>query len=158
MPDTRTDSVHVRRAGLGDVDGVTGLFLAYLAFYGRPAPADEVHAYLTARMSRGESVVLVARLDGVPGLAGFAQMYPTFSSLSMSPVWTVNDLFVAPAARRRGVAAALLAATAADAEAAGVTALELATAVENTVARALYESLGFRLDADFVHYARRLRS
>jgi hypothetical protein len=41
---------------------------------------------------------------------GFMQLYPSFSSVSMQPIWIVNDLFVVEEARRRGVEAIVLAA------------------------------------------------
>ena len=54
---------------------------------------------------------LIAELDGEP--AGYALYFPTFSTfLAIQGVW-LEDLFVRPAYRKRGVGRALLAAVAA---------------------------------------------
>ena len=90
-------------------------------------------------------------LEGTEGL-GFAQLYPSFSSVSMKRLWILNDLFVAPEARRRGVAAALLEEARRLAVETRAEGLELATATENLPAQRLYERLGWERDDAFHHY------
>jgi GNAT superfamily N-acetyltransferase len=41
-------------------------------------------------------------------LEAVAQLYPSFSSGAMARIFILNDLFVAPEARRRGAGSALL--------------------------------------------------
>lgn len=91
-------------------------------------------------------------IEGTEGL-GFAQLYPSFSSVSMKRLWILNDLFVAPASRRRGVAAALLEETRRLAVETRAKGLELATATENLSAQRLYENLGWKRDDAFRHYS-----
>ncbi|BCJ48400.1 N-acetyltransferase [Actinoplanes ianthinogenes] len=143
--------ITVRRATAEDLPEVATLFAGYLDFYQRPAPRDTILAFLRERQERTESVVLLARTeDGEP--AGIVNIYPTFSSLSMAPVWTLNDLFVAPAARRRGVGQALVRACAAEARAAGAIGVQLQTAPDNETAQALYRSEGFEPDTFSAYY------
>jgi GNAT superfamily N-acetyltransferase len=59
----------------------------------------------------------------------------------------LEDLFVAPEARRGGLGRALVAETIERARARGCRRIELDTAEANTAARALYESMGFDNDA-----------
>jgi ribosomal protein S18 acetylase RimI-like enzyme len=66
--------------------------------------------------------------------------------------YLLNDLFVASSARRKGVAKALLEEAAACAKALGAASLSLSTALDNTPAQALYESLGWRRDRQFCEY------
>ncbi|MBG0561284.1 GNAT family N-acetyltransferase [Actinoplanes aureus] len=151
MTSTPADLTTVRRAGPGDLPEVAALFAGYLDFYQRPAPAERVLAFLGERLERGESVLLLARTgDGTP--AGFVNVYPTFSSLSMAPVWTLNDLFVAPVARRTGAGRALVRACVAEARAAGAVAVQLQTAPDNHAAQALYRAEGFQPDAFAGYY------
>jgi len=56
----------------------------------------------------------------------------------------LNDLFVATAARKRGVARALLAAAAAFGRDEGAIRLELETTPDNETAQALYRAAGWR--------------
>ncbi|GAA3091104.1 hypothetical protein GCM10020254_40080 [Streptomyces goshikiensis] len=101
-------TVGLRVAGEDDIETAAGLFRGYLDFYGVAVEdPDRPRAFLAERIRAGESLVLLADLPGA-GTVGFAQVYRTFSSLAMRPVWILYDLYVAPlrAARRRGPGAA----------------------------------------------------
>ncbi|MEU4162300.1 GNAT family N-acetyltransferase [Actinoplanes sp. NPDC026670] len=143
--------IKVSRASAEDLPEVATLFAGYLDFYHRPASPERALTFLRERHERGEAVVFLARAeDGEP--AGFVNVYPTFSSLSMAPVWTLNDLFVAPSARRTGAGRALVRACADEARAAGAVAVQLQTAPENETAQALYRSEGFQPDTFAAYY------
>jgi GNAT superfamily N-acetyltransferase len=144
-------SVQVTRATVDDIETVAPLFDAYRQFYEQPSDLDGARAFLTERLGRGESVIFLALLDdGTP--AGFTQLYPIFSSTSMQRAWLLNDLFVAPAARRAGVGRALLERAHAFARETNSKELMLQTAVDNFPAQRLYESLGWQRDNDFYVY------
>ena len=83
---------------------------------------------------------------------GFTQLYPAFSSVRMRRSWVLNDLFVAPDARGKGVARALMDRARQFAADNGIASLSLATAIDNHPAQALYESLGWVRDEKFYHY------
>ena len=131
-------------------DLVAPLFDAYRQFYGKPPDLEGARRFLAERLERGESVVL-AVIEGEQGV-GFTQLYPSFSSGSLKPIWILNDLFVTASARRRGVARTLLQAARDHALRTGAARLALATAVTNTKAQALYEQDGWRRDTAFFHY------
>jgi ribosomal protein S18 acetylase RimI-like enzyme len=145
-----TAALQVRPATLEDVDAVAPLFQAYREFYGR-TPGGEA-AFLRERLVAAESRVFIAEAGAPSTAAGFAQVYPTFSSVRLRPVWILNDLYVAPEWRRRGVAAALLDAVEVAARAAAVVRLELETAPDNGAARSLYESRGWTVADGMVRY------
>jgi putative acetyltransferase len=129
---------------------VAPLFDAYRQFYGQSSDLEGARRFLAERLGRGESVLFAAVEDGQA--LGFTQLYPTFSSVSMKPVWILNDLFVAEDARRRGLGARLLHAARDHALQTGAARLVLSTAVANTTAQALYERHGWRRDTAFLHY------
>ncbi len=131
------------------------LFDAYRQFYRRPSDPAGARAFLAERLAREDAVILLARTAGGRGV-GFTQLYPFFSSVRMRPLWLLNDLYVAPSARRQGVARALMEAARLHAEAARVAGLTLATEKNNHGAKALYEALGYVLDEDFDYYERTL--
>lgn len=136
-------SLSVRRANLDDLDLLAPLFDHYRHFYTQRHDENVSRAFIGERLGRGDSVVLLASLDGVDG-AGFTQLYPTFSSVRAARVWVLNDLFVDPAARRRGVAQALLDAATGFARADGAARLELETDHDNVTAQALYDGVGWQ--------------
>jgi len=147
-------SVEVRAATVADLDAVAPLFDAYRQFYEQPPDLAAARRFLEDRLSRHESRVWVAEDGGTA--VGFVQLYPLFSSVSLGPVYVLNDLFVGRRSRGRGVASRLLEAAREGGRASGAHYLELSTAVDNH-ARRLYESHGWTLDREFLHYELPLR-
>ncbi|MEV7419300.1 GNAT family N-acetyltransferase [Streptomyces sp. NPDC089919] len=143
--------VRVRAGGVADLGAVVPLFLRYLEFYEVAGDEERARGYLGERLGRGESLVWLAE-DAAGAAIGFAQVYPTFSSLEMRPVWVLYDLFVAPAGRRTGAGRALLREVVEGARAAGVAGVQLETAYDNDVAQALYEDEGFVREGFHVYW------
>ncbi len=141
----------IATASEADLDDLTPLFAAYLAFYQVAKPLAEVRAFLAARLGRGDSTVFIAR-DEQGAARGFVQLYPLFSSLALQPAWLLSDLYVDPQARRRGVGKALMNAARGHAEACGARGLQLETGRSNVAGQALYERLGYVRDQAFYTY------
>jgi ribosomal protein S18 acetylase RimI-like enzyme len=139
------------RATADDLERVAPLFDAYRQFYGLRPDAALSRRFLEERIERGESVVFLAGENGAAP-SGFTQMYPSFGSLSAGPLWILYDLYVAADARRQGVGRRLMDRARRHAEETGAGSIVLSTARTNSGARALYESLGYRLDGDFLTY------
>jgi ribosomal protein S18 acetylase RimI-like enzyme len=142
----------IREATLADVDRLAPLFDAYRQFYERSSDLALARAFLHERLRLGESVIFFAEDNSE--VTGFVQLYPLFSSTAPRPrrLWLLNDLFVAPAARGRGVGRALMQRSRRLAEETGACGLELATGRTNRSAQALYESVGYHRDDDFFRY------
>ncbi|HKX35201.1 MAG TPA: GNAT family N-acetyltransferase, partial [Rhizorhapis sp.] len=96
----------VRAAGLHDLDLVVPLFDGYRQFYGRTSDEILARTFLRERMGRKESVIFLAEADG--RAVGFTQLYPSFTSTGAARIWILNDLFVDPQSRGRGIASLLL--------------------------------------------------
>jgi GNAT superfamily N-acetyltransferase len=154
-PSEVVEDLAVVQVGVDEVGAAAGLFVGYLDFYGRQATLDEAREFLLQRMTRNESVVLLARRAGE--WVGFTQVFPTFSSVAMAPVWVLNDLFVRPEARHGGVGRALVRAVVDRAAAAGAVRVTLSTAADNTLAQVLYESEGFTTGHPVRYYVKRTR-
>jgi ribosomal protein S18 acetylase RimI-like enzyme len=146
-----TDPIAVRAATLADLDALVPLFEGYRAFYGCEPSEAAAREFLRDRLTHADSVILVAVEPGGDPV-GFVQLYPTFSSLRMARALVLNDLYVAEPRRRGGAARALMHAARTFAEMSGAVSLSLETAASNANARALYESLGYRLDTEFLQY------
>jgi ribosomal protein S18 acetylase RimI-like enzyme len=141
----------VTAVGVADLDALVPLFAGYLQFYQVPRSATDIHAFLLERLQRGDAQLFIARDE--QGMAqGFTQLYPLQSSLALAPAWLLSDLFVAPSARRQGVAEALMNAARAYAEASGACGLQLETAKTNLAGQALYERLGYVRDEVYFTY------
>ncbi len=140
----------IRQAVLADLDSLALLLDAYRQFYKQPADIEGARAFLRARFEHGQSVLFVAEKEGQA--VGFTQLFPTFSSVLMQRVFVLNDLFVAPQARRTGTGRALLEAAANHAHALGAARLSLITAIDNLPGQALYESCGWVREQKFYTY------
>ena len=145
--------MQIIQAGAEHVPQLAPLFDAYRQFYRQPSDLAGAAAFLQQRIERGESLVFLA-LAGAQAV-GFTQLYPCFSSTSMKRLWILNDLFVVPAARRQGVAQALMERARQLGLQSSAEGLMLETAVDNLAAQRLYERLGWKRDEEYFRYALR---
>jgi len=143
-------TLSLRRADEKDLEVLAPLFDAYRQFYRQPAYLAGARAFLADRIARGESVIFVAGDE--TGALGFTQLYPSFTSAGMARIFILNDLFVAPDARGKGVGGALLRHAAEFARGEGAVRLVLSTAVDNRAAQSLYEGEGWERDEAFLTY------
>ncbi len=146
------------RASAEHLDLLVPLFDAYRQFYRLPSDVARARAYLAERLARSESVVFLAvgRSEAERAGLGFTQLYPSFSSLAMKRVWILYDLYVAPHARKQGVAKALMEQARRLAVETGADSLVLETAIDNHIAQRLYEQLGWQRDVEFYRYSLRV--
>lgn len=150
---TEKSSTSIRAATLDDLHVLIPLFDSYRQFYGQPSDERLAGRFLRERLERKESVILIAwQAEAL----GFVQLFPSFSSLSAARIFILNDLFVAPSARRKRVGTLLIRAAAAFATTTGAVRLTLATEITNVTAQALYESEGWVRDSNFYTYNLRL--
>jgi ribosomal protein S18 acetylase RimI-like enzyme len=144
-------NIQIRQATIHDLDVLVPLFDGYRQFYKQASDPALARRFLSERFAHHESLILLACDAQQRGL-GFTQLYPLFSSVRAVRTYLLNDLFVATDARRHGVAKSLLLSAADHARALGAANLSLATALDNTSAQALYESLGWQRDRQFCEY------
>ena len=144
------DEVTITKVNAASIYKVIPLFDAYRQFYAQQADLEGARGFLVARVTKNESVIFLASESGQP--VGFAQLYPSFSSLSMKRVWILNDLFVAMSARGQSVATALLRECKRLALETGAKGLELETMKDNLPAQRLYEELGWKRNEIFYRY------
>lgn len=149
----------VRRAGLDDVQQIGELFNQYRMFYNQVSDTEGAVEYIQERLSKDQSVIWMAESDtktepGSGTIAGFVQLYPSFSSVSMRSIWVLNDLFVHKDHRKQGIARKLMQAAQTFASETGAIRITLSTAINNTQAQALYESEGYAKDDQFLYYER----
>ncbi len=135
------DRAQIRRARLGDEAGLAaldaGAWTPESGFPSVTAAADG--SFFTPDYP--PQAHLVAEVGGQ--LAGYLRLKPMTRLPENAHVFGVLGLAVAPAARRRGVAAALLEAAEDQARARGATKLSLRVLSTNDSAIRLYERMGF---------------
>jgi GNAT superfamily N-acetyltransferase len=136
-----TDSI--ARATAADLEELLGLMRAYCDFYAvSPSDADLLNLSRALLADpEHEGIQLLAR-DGEGQAVGFATLYWTWSTSDACRIGVMNDLFVAEAARGRGVAEGLIAACRAECTRRGACRLTWQTAPDNLRAQAVYDRVG----------------
>jgi ribosomal protein S18 acetylase RimI-like enzyme len=143
-------AMRIISATLDHLDQLTPMFTHYREMYGAMPQPDASKEYLAQRINKQEAIILLAFED--EALLGFCLVYPSFSSISLRPMWIINDLYVAEKARRNHVALQLLQATAEQARAHGAVRLRVSISASNEIAQRLYESANFLEDQHFSNY------
>jgi len=145
-----SSALTIRLVTTSDVAALAPLFDAYRVFYEQASDLTLAQRFLDERLRRGESTIFVAE-EGSDAV-GFTQLYPSFSSTRAARIYVLNDLYVAPSHRRRGVGRLLLERAAQFGREQGAVRLALTTMHTNLTAQRLYESVGWKLDEQFRTY------
>ena len=135
------ESLSVRRATRADVPQVFKLIKGLAAYERRPQDvtgSEDALAYWL--FERRVGVVLIGELEG--RAVAYALYYPVFGSFAAAGSVHLEDLFVLPELRGRGLGRQLLAHVAADVLAEGYTGMEWSALAWNTPAVTFYSRLG----------------
>ena len=144
-------NVTVRRAEARDLDQLADLFDQYRQFYECPPDLGAAKNWIAENLERGRSTLFAA--DNGSQLLGFTQLYPALCSVDLVDYFVLYDLYVIEAARRQGIARALMNAASDWAKAQGADRLDLETARDNAPGQALYRDLGYELDEVFLKFS-----
>jgi GNAT superfamily N-acetyltransferase len=141
--------IEIHKAAAKDAEIIAPLFDAYRMFYNQPSDIDGALHFVKERLQQNESVIFIAFIND--RAIGFIQLFPIFTSVGMQRAWVLNDLFIHPSARGKGVGTALLE-TAKDFGRTGKSKwLMLQTANDNYSAQALYRKNGWKKEIDLFY-------
>jgi ribosomal protein S18 acetylase RimI-like enzyme len=130
----------VRRAARDDAPELARLLHDFQTEFSEPVPELEVLTERIARfIERGEAIFLLAGA-GPDGMAEI-RLRPSLMTGELDAY--LEELYVAPARRGRGLGRALLEAAMEVARSEGAVHMDLGTSEDDAAARALYESAGF---------------
>ncbi|MBK8546206.1 MAG: GNAT family N-acetyltransferase [Saprospiraceae bacterium] len=138
-------------SNINECPEIVSMFDNYRIFYNQSSDPEGAATFLSERLGKNESVLLIAYLSGKA--AGFTQLFHSFSSVSMKPLMILNDLYTNPEMRGYRIGSALLQAAENIAKSLHCKGLILETAVNNP-ARKLYAKSGWSQDPGFVHYGK----
>jgi len=145
-------STQIKVVTLNELNQVTALFNQYMVFYGQVSNPNKYRAYLKERLEKQEADIFIA-YDESHEAQGFVLNYSSFSSVSLGKIIVLNDLFVTPKHRQKGVANALIERVELFAKEQGAIRVDLSTAKDNFNAQALYEKIGFKQGSGFFGYS-----
>ena len=141
----------IQQATLEHLDELAPLFDAYRVFYKKESNLLAARKFLAERLLHNESLIFIAYTEGGE-VAGFVQLYRTFSSVRLGRLWILNDLFVKPEVRGLGISKLLILKCQQLVATTGGAGLRLETATTNDIGNQLYPKMGFVLDRDDVNH------
>jgi GNAT superfamily N-acetyltransferase len=134
----------ISQARIEDIPQIAPLFDAYRVFYKKPCDIEGANKFLEDHVINKTSVIFFSKNDkGI--VTAFVQLYPIFTSTGMNKSWLLNDLFVKPEHRGKGISKNLIEKCkelCRDTKASG---LMLETEKTNNIGNKLYTSTGFGL-------------
>jgi ribosomal protein S18 acetylase RimI-like enzyme len=130
----------VRRAGVEDAEAVGRLLHDFNTEYDDYTPGPEAMGKRIGELLESGDVTVLLAGNGPDGLA-LLRFRPSLWSESLDCY--LEELYVVPDLRGRGLGRALMEAARETARAEGAGYMDLGTAETDTAARALYEKLGF---------------
>ncbi|NQU48396.1 MAG: GNAT family N-acetyltransferase [Planctomycetes bacterium] len=140
--------MEIRQATIDDLDELGYMFDQYRQSFHREPDRAAATEFMSKRLTKQDSVLFMAIKDAQ--CIGFAQLYPTFASVAMQRIFTLNDMFVLPAERHSGVATELVLTAEKFAKEEVAVRLLLEVDFSNNTAQKLFEKLGW--EKDEVHY------
>jgi len=141
--------MNIIKAHIEHLDQIVLLFDDYRVFYRKSSDKKAAKQFLFERLKNKESIIYLALIENQA--VGFTQLYSSFSSVSMQPIYILNDLYVNKAYRKQGVGIALLNKAKQLCIETKFKGLGLQTETTNP-AQHLYESLGWKKDPDLQYF------
>ncbi len=142
----------IKKATIEDLDSIVTLFDLYRQFYEQPSDPEAAKIFLSDRIKSNESVIFLAVDEDNYKGTGFVQLYPLFTSVGMKRIWLLNDLFVHPDHRKKGVAEALMEKSREFAVETCAKGIILETQKTNSQAQNLYDKLGYKRDKECFYF------
>jgi GNAT superfamily N-acetyltransferase len=137
--------VKIVEANIDHIDELVPLFDGYRLFYKQSSDIEGAHQFLLERFKNKDAVIFMA-YDNDKAI-GFTQLYPLLSSVSMKPMYLLNDLFVDGNYRGKGIGETLIERAKQLCIYENNKGIAIQTAFDNP-AQDLYERLGFEKDTD----------
>jgi GNAT superfamily N-acetyltransferase len=139
------------RAKMNDLSDLTHLFYQYHLFHNIQTALPSIKNFLHDRFLFNDSIIYVIKKN--KKIYGFSQIYSSYSSIAMKPIWMINDLFITHSERKQGYARLLMHYIYNEAKQYHVFSLKLATHKTNNKAKSLYHSLNYQKNAHFDYYS-----
>lgn len=135
----------IREAKNTDLELLSELFDGYRVFYRKDSDIDTAKEFLAERIKNRDSEIFVCETTKNK-LIGFVQLFPLFSSTRMKKMWLLNDLFVNPEYRGKGVSVKLIERAKKLVKDSSACAMFLETEKSNLIGNNLYPKTGFELN------------
>lgn len=139
----------ISKLKINDEDKIVDLFDSYRVFYSQESDKKLVKSFLRSILQEKEALIYV--IEEESKTIGFTTCYFSYSSVSLSKIAIINDLFILPDFRNRGFAKKLMNFTIDDLRNLGFAKIRWCSLSDNLPALNLYENIGAN-SSNWVHY------
>jgi ribosomal protein S18 acetylase RimI-like enzyme len=144
-PRALANGVEIRDAREEEAEELLPLIRAYCDFYEASPPDQGLLEFARTLITHPEQGAMFIARDGEEAV-GFATLEWKWSSLKAARIGYLEDIYVSPEARGRGIADALIEACAERCRERGAPAMQWQTAPDNRRAQAVYDRTGAAAD------------
>ena len=146
--------MEIIRAASQDLPIILPLFDGYRQFYEQASDIEGSKHYLKERLEKDESVIFLAynKQNGKNEGVGFAQLYATFSSVTLKKFWVLHDLYVIDAFRKQGIAKTLINKCKELAHENAPLGIIIESRISNQSAQHLFDAVGFVKEGEHYFY------
>lgn len=146
--------MEIIKATSNDLPLIMPLFDGYRQFYEQPSDLEASSRYITDRLDKSESVIFLVyeNLNGKKEGIGFAQLYATFSSVTLKKFWVLHDLYVKDNFRKQGIAKILINKCKEMAHENAPLGIVIESRISNQSAQHLFDAVGFVKEGEHYFY------
>lgn len=137
-----------------DVERIVPLFDEYRVYFGQQSDIQSAQKFLYDKLLNNESTIFVAEDNGK--VIGFLQLYTMLSSMNMSELLIINDLYLTTEARGKRIGEQLMHQAFDYGKENGYDSIYLETEKSNTGGNKLYKKLGMQIDHEHYYYSKQL--
>lgn len=146
--------MNIKTCEINDLKQLVPAFDSYRQRYKQPSEPQKIEQFLRQMLEHKSSVIFISYEDNE--LTGFVQLYPSYSSIGLAPIWTLNDFYVFGGTGRKQTAEALLNAAKDLCEETNAIRIEVTTRKENHRLHKIYREYGFEKDFKYDYYFLRI--
>lgn len=137
-----------------DVNKILPIFDEYRVYFGQQSNVDAAYDFLYNNLSNNDAVIFIAEDD--EGVIGFLQLYTMLSSMKMSEMLIINDLYLTDVARGKHIGEQLMHQAFKFGKESGYETIYLETEKSNIGGNRLYTKLGMQVDDEHNYYSKQL--
>ncbi|MEB7780383.1 MULTISPECIES: GNAT family N-acetyltransferase [Mammaliicoccus] len=137
-----------------DVNKIVPIFDEYRVYFDQQSNVDAAYDFLYNNLSNNDAVIFIA--EDEEAVIGFLQLYSMLSSMKMSEMLIINDLYLTDAARGKHIGEQLMHQAFKYGKDSGYETISLETEKSNIGGNRLYTKLGMQVDDEHNYYSKEL--
>lgn len=142
--------MEIKELEIKELEDFAPIFDSYRQRYKQPSELEKVKQYLLKMLETASSKILLSYEN--EHITGFIQLYPSFSSIGLAPIWILNDFYIFSGSQKKLTATMLMDEAKKLCQATNAIRVEVNTRKENHKLHKLYKEYGFEKDYKYDYY------